>query len=73
MVTIERTDDIPADREEHSLRILDWILHPIRSRRSDSWAKMFGKLDEYRRTHGPFFSGMDGLVYQRNLRDEWPD
>jgi hypothetical protein len=54
-------------------RVVDWIFHPVQTYRAVSWAKTLGKLDEYRRTHGPFFDGTDGLAYQRKLRGEWPD
>jgi hypothetical protein len=85
-IFVDIPDSVPAGRVklevtlksaggagEGKRHIGDWILHPIQSYRAARWAKMLGELDEYRRTHGPFFSGMDGLEYQRNLRDEWPD
>jgi hypothetical protein len=53
--------------------MLDWVFHPVQTSRAVSWAKMLGKLDECRQTHGPFFGSEDGLEYQKKLRDEWPD
>jgi hypothetical protein len=58
---------------EHKPRMLDWVFHPVQTSRAVSLVRMLGKLDEYRRTHGPFFGGEDWLAYQRKLRDEWPD
>jgi hypothetical protein len=72
-VTLEVTLTSAGDTRKRERRILDWILHPVQSYRSAAWAKTLGELDEYRRAHGQFFGGMDGLEYQRKLRDEWPD
>ena len=52
-------------------RIADWILHPIQTYRHTQWKKVFKELAEYRQAYGPFFGGMDGLEYQRKIRDEW--
>jgi hypothetical protein len=72
-VKLEVTLKPAGDTGGHRPRVLDWIFHPVQTYRAVSWAKMLGKLDGYHRAHGPFFGGIDGLAYQRELRDEWPD
>jgi hypothetical protein len=48
------------------------ILHPIRTYRERQWQKTEAWLKECQK-NGPLFDGVDGVEYQRKIRDEWED
>jgi hypothetical protein len=77
---IEQTIEIPASRAlEKAFKetanlggIARWMFHPIRAYHDWQWRKTVAWLDECQRG-GPLFGGIDGLEYQRHIRNEWKD